>query len=224
MAQQDSPGAPRANSFGNDRRSMALEEERQTHSKECPAVRVSHAGKLRGRPPRLIHFVQFQVDDRVREDEASGFPVEEDELLKIPTGKQHLVYVRAPLLRRGLPEVAVKSNADMPCFRSFAHTRRRPRERLGKRLRPLSYVSVMELVRRNEVADLPKPLKLGRQLGIELSGRMKEQITVGQSDDRHPSGVRQWKPDTGNDHVLEWSVNDADVRPDGFVDVDRFIE
>jgi hypothetical protein len=86
--------------------------------------------------------------------------VEEYKFFEVATGKERLVEFLAPLLRRRRAEVAGKMYIKMPCSCSLAHTRRSPRDGVRICVGPLSYVGVVELVRRDEVADAPQLLKL----------------------------------------------------------------
>jgi hypothetical protein len=85
-------------------------------------------------------------------------------------------------------------------------------------------VSIVELVRRNQVPDPPELLELVRQPALKPDWRVKEQVAVRQTHDRHPGREGEWKPDPGDGEIFKWPIDNADVGRDRFVDVNRFVE
>jgi hypothetical protein len=85
-------------------------------------------------------------------------------------------------------------------------------------------VGIVELVRRNQVSDPSELLKLIREPAVKPDWRVKEQVAVRQTYNRHPGREWERKPDARDGKIFKWPIDDADVGPDPFVSVNRFVE
>ena len=75
--------------------------------------------------------------------------MEEYELLEIAAGKKRLIDFSTPFFGRIGVEVSREVDINLPGTSPFAHTRRRPRNGIRKRLCPFPYMRIVELVRRH---------------------------------------------------------------------------
>jgi hypothetical protein len=123
MTEQNVVGLPRVDSFERRLCLPPLQQLRQAHAKEYLPAGIVHTSELCRRSPRLWHLVQLDVDNRVRENQRLRSSMEENKLLKVSTGKQRLVDVLPPFLRRIGGEVSRKRDIDVPSARSLAYTR-----------------------------------------------------------------------------------------------------
>ncbi|XNO42119.1 hypothetical protein ACL2DZ_08525 (plasmid) [Sinorhizobium meliloti] len=83
MAEQDTLRFPRVDLSDGGFGPLPLEEERQSHPEEFPAVRMVHAGEPRDSSPRLSDLVQLDVDDGIGKDQRLGRLVKENEFLEV---------------------------------------------------------------------------------------------------------------------------------------------
>ncbi|XNY09618.1 hypothetical protein ACMFL9_32180 (plasmid) [Sinorhizobium meliloti] len=91
MAEQDTLRFPRVDLSDGGFGPLPLEEERQSHPEEYPAVRMVHAGEPRDSSPRLSDLVQLDVDDGIGKDQRLGRLVKENEFLEVAAGEKRLV-------------------------------------------------------------------------------------------------------------------------------------
>src|SRR5262245_65895474 len=104
--------------------------------------------------------------------------MEENELLEIATGKKRLVDFSMPFFGWTGREVSRELDINMPGTGPFAHTWRCPRNCIGKRLCPFSYMLIVELVRRHETTTRPQSQQLVGQSHVNLNRRMEEELAV----------------------------------------------
>src|SRR5215217_4329402 len=83
---------------------------------------------------------------------------------------------------------------------------------------------IMELVRRHEMTNRPQPVQLLGQALVELDRRMEEEVAVWQAHHCHSGRERKRQPDAAYRQVLEWAIDDADVRRECLVDVNWLVK
>jgi hypothetical protein len=100
---------------------LSLQNQGQTHAEKNPTVRIVHAAQLRESAPWLTKLLQFEIHDRVGENERSGGPVEKCELLEDAAGNKRLIDFARPFFRRIFAKIPREVDIYVPRIGSLAH-------------------------------------------------------------------------------------------------------